>query len=266
MDILSKDKLLDLNGKTAIVTGGSLGIGYGISYRLAEAGANVIVTSRNIDEVNKAVEELKQKGFQAVGVKCDVAIESDVKNLVTESLKSFGSIDILVNNAGMYPFVPLAQLTSDVFDKVIATNLRGVFLTIKYISEQMIKQGKGGKIINITSIDALHPSMIGLSHYDASKHGVWGFTKNVALELAKDKIWVNAVAPGGVMTHGVAVGQAQGKPVTVERNPEPPKMEIAMGRMGVPDDIGKVVLFLASDMSSYMTGSQIVVDGGYLLK
>ena len=266
MEILSKDKLLDLKGKTAIVTGGSLGIGYGISYRLAEAGANVVITSRNIEEVNKAVEELKQKGFKAVGMKTDVSVEEEVKNLVAETIKNFGSVDILVNNAGMYPFVPLAQLTSEVFDKVIATNLRGVFLTIKYVSEQMIKQGKGGKIINITSIDALHPSAIGLSHYDASKHGVWGFTKNVALELAKDKIWVNAVAPGGVMTHGVAVGQSQGKPVVVERNPEPPKMEIAMGRMGVPDDIGKVVLFLTSDMASYMTGSQIVVDGGYLLK
>ncbi|MEK9169359.1 MAG: SDR family NAD(P)-dependent oxidoreductase, partial [Patescibacteria group bacterium] len=257
---------LDLKGKTAVVTGGSLGIGYGVSYRLAEAGANVVVTSRNIEEVNKAVEELKQKGFKAVGVKTDVSLEEDVKNLVIESIKSFGSVDILVNNAGIYPFVPLAQLTSEVFDKVIATNLRGVFLTTKYISEQMIKQGKGGKIINITSIDALHPSAIGLAHYDASKHGVWGFTKNVALELAKNKIWVNAVAPGGVMTPGVATMQSQGKAVIVERNPDPPKMEIAMGRMGVPDDIGKVVLFLASEMSSYMTGSQIVVDGGYLLK
>jgi len=266
MEILSKDKLLNLSGKTAIVTGGSLGIGYGISYRLAEAGANVVITSRNIKEVNKAVEELKQKGFKAAGVKTDVAVEEEVKNLVLETIKNFGSVDILVNNAGMFPFVPLAQLTSEIFDKVIATNLRGVFLCTKYVSEQMIKQGKGGKIINITSIDALHPSMVGLSHYDASKHGVWGFTKNVALELAKNNIWVNAVAPGGVMTHGVAVAQSQGKPVELPRNPDPPKMEVAMGRMGVPDDIGKVVLFLASDMASYMTGSQIVVDGGYLLK
>jgi len=266
MELLPKDKLLNLSGKTAIVTGGSLGIGYGISYRLAEAGANVVVTSRNFEEVSKTVEELKQKGFKAFGVKCDVSIEEDVKNLVSESVKVFGSIEILVNNAGVFPFAPLATLTSELFDMVIATNLRGVFLTVKYISEQMIKQGKGGKIINITSIDALHPSMAGLAHYDASKHGVWGFTKNVALELAKNNIWVNAVAPGGVMTHGVAVMQSQGKPVTVERNPEAPKMEVAMGRMGVPDDIGKAVLFLASEMSSYMTGSQIVVDGGYLLK
>jgi 2-dehydro-3-deoxy-D-gluconate 5-dehydrogenase len=273
MEIISKDKLLDLSGKTAIVTGGSLGIGYGISYRLAEAGANVVIAGRNLEEARKAAEELKQKGYHAAAVKTDVLVEEEVKNLVKETTKLFGSIDILVNNAGMYPNVPLSQLTSDIFDKVIATNLRGVFLCVKYVSEQMIKQGKGGKIINITSIDALHPSMIGLSHYDASKHGVWGFTKNVALELAKNNIWVNAVAPGGVMTPGVVVAQSQGKPsdsegkpVSLDRNPEPPKMDIAMGRMGVPDDIGKAVLFLASDMASYMTGSQIVVDGGYLLK
>jgi len=109
MEILPKDKLLNLSGKTAIVTGGSLGIGYGISYRLAEAGANVVVTSRNFEEVSKTVEELKQKGFKAFGVKCDVSIEEDVKNLVSESVKVFGSIEILVNNAGVFPFAPLAQ-------------------------------------------------------------------------------------------------------------------------------------------------------------
>ena len=266
MDIISKDKLLDLAGKTAIVTGGSLGIGYGISYRLAEAGANVVITSRNTEEVNKAVSELKQKGFKVEGVKTDVSKEEEVKNLVAETIKLFGGVDILVNNAGIFPFITVSQMKTEQFDQVIATNLRGVFLTTKYVGEAMIKQGRGGKIINITSIDAIHPSMVGLAHYDASKHGAWGFTKNVALELAPHKIWVNAVAPGGVMTHGVAAMQSQGKPVTIDRNPEPPKMEVAMGRMGVPDDIGKVVLFLASNMSSYMTGSQIVVDGGYLLK
>lgn len=266
MNIIPKDKLLDLSGKTAIVTGGSIGIGYGISYRLAEAGANVVITSKNIEEVNKAVDELKQKGFKASGIKTDVSQEEDVKNLIIETIRLYGGIDILVNNAGIFPFITVSQMKTEQFDQVIAVNLKGVFLCTKYVAEQMIKQGKGGRIINITSIDAIHPSMVGLAHYDASKHGVWGFTKNVALELSKNSIWVNAVAPGGIMTHGVAVAQSQGKPVELPRNPEPPKMEVAMGRMGVPDDIGKVVLFLASDMASYMTGSQIVVDGGYLLK
>ena len=162
--------------------------------------------------------------------------------------------------------IPLATITSAQFDAVIATNLRGVFLMTKYVSDQMKKQGRGGKIIDTTSIDALHPSMVGLAPYDASKHGVWGFVKNVALELSKDHIWVNAVAPGGIMTPGVASMQSVGKQTTTERFPDPPAMDVPLGRMGVPDDIAKVVLFLASDMSGYMTGTQIVVDGGYLLK
>jgi len=266
MELITKDKLLDLKGKTAVVTGGSMGIGYGISYRLSEAGANVLIASRNLEEGNKAVEEIKKKGFSAAAISVDVSKEEDVKKMVGEAIKLFGSVDILVNNAGIFPFMTVSQIKTEMFDQVIAVNLKGTFLCTKYIAEQMIKQGRGGRIINITSIDALHPSMIGLAHYDASKHGVWGFTKNVALELAPHKIYVNAVAPGGVMTHGVATAQSQGKPVAVDRNPEPTQMDVPLGRMGVPDDIGKAVLFLASDMSSYMTGSQIVVDGGYLLK
>ena len=133
----------------------------------------------------------------------------------------------------------------------------------------MIKQGKGGKIINITSIDAIHPSMVGLAHYDASKHGVWGFTKNVALELAPHGITVNAIAPGGVATPGVAKmqsGAAQPADATAAKAASDAFMAtIPMHRMGEPDDIGKVALFLASDMSSYMTGSQVIVDGGALI-
>ena len=188
--------------------------------------------------------------------------------MVAETVAAFGSVDILVNNAGIYPSIPVSQMTATDFEKVISINLKGVFLTTKYVSEQMIKQGKGGRIINITSVDALHPSSVGLAHYDASKHGVWGFTKNVALELAPHKIWVNAIAPGGILTPGVEKLQ---KSMPVLQGVDMKKMleaflsKIPMRRMGEIDDIGKVALFLASDMSSYMTGSQIVVDGGVLL-
>jgi len=266
MNITPNSQLLTLQGKTAIVTGGSIGIGYSISYRLAEAGANVVIASRNVVEAQKAVDEITTAGYSARVVQTDVSNEDNIKNLISKTLEFFGSIDILVNNAGVFPYATLSDLTPELFDSTIAINLKGLYLSVKYVSEQMIKQGKGGKIINITSIDAIHPSMIGLSHYDASKHGAWGFTKNVALELAKHSIAVNAVAPGGVMTPGVAHMQNPGQAVELERNPEPPKMDVPMGRMGVPDDIGKVVLFLSSEMSNYMTGSQIVVDGGYLLK
>jgi len=267
MNIQTHADLLNLAGKTAIVTGGSVGIGFGIAYRLAEAGAAVVIAGRRLDEAQKTADELTQKGWKALAVATDVGNEQDVKSLVDKTVTQFGSVNILVNNAGIFPMAPLATMTSAQFDSVIATNLRGVFLTTKYVSEQMKKQGNGGRIINTTSIDALHPSMIGLAHYDASKHGVWGFTKNVALELAKDHISVNAVAPGGIMTPGVAAMQSGGKQVAaIERFPAPPPMDVPLGRMGVPDDIAKVVLFLASDMAAYMTGIQIVVDGGYLLK
>lgn len=267
MDVITKDKLLDLTGKTAIVTGGAIGIGFGIAYRLAEAGARVVIANRTQEDGQKAVESLKAKGWSAAFVTTDVSSEGDVKKLIAETVSLFGGVDILVNNAGIYPSIPVMNMTSTDFDKVIGINLRGVFLCVKYVAEQMVKQQKGGKIINVTSIDALHPSMVGLAHYDASKHGVWGFTKNVALELAPHKIWVNAIAPGGIITPGVSKlqGGAPDPTIDMAKVMEAFLAKIPMHRMGESDEIGKVALFLASDMSSYMTGSQIVVDGGALL-
>lgn len=223
-----------------------------------------MIADRSPEDAEKAVNDLTAKGFKVKSITTDVSSEEDIKKLVAGTVEAFGSVDILVNNAGIYPNHPLAQMTLEDFEKVIEVNLDGVFLTTKYVSEQMIKQGEGGKIINISSIDALHPSMIGLSAYDASKHGVWGFTKNTALELAQHKIWVNAIAPGGIITPGVAkategAGKIDPKIMEAFMN------KIPMHRMGEPDEIGKVTLFLASEMSSYMTGSQIVVDGGVLL-
>lgn len=268
MDLLPNNSLLNLSGKTAIVTGGALGIGLGITSRLAEAGALVMIADLSEEDSAKAVNDLSAKGYKIKACKTDVSKEEDVKNLVEQTVKEFGSVDILVNNAGIYPNIPVAKMTFADFDKILAVNLEGVFLTTKYCSEAMIAQGKGGKIINVTSIDALHPSMVGLSAYDASKHGLWGFTKNSALELSQHKIWVNAIAPGGIATPGVAKLQAA-VPATpgvdMTKMIEAFMAKIPMHKMGEPDDIGKVALFLASDMSSYMTGSQIVVDGGALL-
>lgn len=260
--------LMDLSGKTAIVTGGAMGIGYGISYRLAEAGAKVIIADMNPEVAEKTAAELSQKGWTVSAVTTNVADEASVKNLIAAAVTTYGSVDILVNNAGIYPNIPVMQMQLVDFDKILSVNLKGIFLTTKYSSEQMISQGKGGSIINITSIDALHPSMIGLAAYDASKHGAWGFTKNSALELAPHKIYVNAVAPGGITTPGATPAKMSGDAsaaAAMTKAVEGFLASIPMHRMGVPDDIGKVVLFLASGLSSYMTGSQIVVDGGYLL-
>lgn len=253
------EKLLDLSGKTAIITG-AVGIGFGIAYRLAEAGANVMVASLGEEETTETANKLKGNGWKATAIQVDVAIQEDVKRMVERTIQTYGSIEILVNNAGIYPSISVMKMTLADFEKVLAVNLKSVFLCTKYAAEQMIKQGNGGRIINITSIDALHPSSVGLAHYDASKHGVWGFTKNVALELAPHKIWVNAIAPGGVLTPGVEKLQKSNKNLL-----ESFLSKIPMHRLGDTDEIGKVALFLASDMSSYMTGSQIVVDGGTLL-
>ncbi len=267
MELTPKSKLIDLTGKTAIVTG-AVGIGYGIAYRLAEAGASVMIASRNEAEAKESAAKLAALGFKVNAVKTDVSSEEDVKHMVLETVSTYGSLDILVNNAGIYPTMPVMQMSLEDFDKVLSINLKGVFLCTKYASEQMIKQGRGGKIINITSIDALHPSSIGLAHYDASKHGVWGFTKNASLELAPHKIWINAIAPGGILTPGVqkmqsAIPMPEG--VDMEKVLDSFLQKIPMHRLGEPDDIGKVALFLASELSSYMTGSQVVVDGGVLL-
>ena len=261
------DQIIRISGKTAIVTGGARGIGFGIASRLVEAGANVAVADLNLAQASQATSTLSQKGWNSKAIAVNVANEEDVIKMVNETVSIFGSIDILVNNAGIFPSVPIANMTAADFDKVISVNLKGVFLCTKYASAQMIKQGMGGRIINITSIDALHPSSVGLAHYDASKHGVWGFTKNSALELAPHKIWVNAIAPGGIATPGVEEVQRSvpAPGVDMSKMVEAFLAKIPMHRMGEPDEIGKVALFLASDMASYMTGSQIVVDGGALL-
>ena len=256
----SIDELLDLTGKTAVVTGGAMGIGLAIATRLHEAGANLVVADKAAGRAVEAADALEERREgSALAYAIDVADGPSVQRLVHKTVEHFEKLDVLVNNAGIFPFVPLAQMSEDDFMQVIDVNLRGVFLCTKFAAEQMIAQGGGGKIVNVTSIDAIHPSMVGLAHYDASKHGVWGFTKNVALELAPHGISVNAIAPGGVLTPGVKA--AQGDAVDVEAMAQ----AVPMGRFADPDEIGRVALFLASDLSSYMTGSQVVVDGGMLL-
>jgi 2-deoxy-D-gluconate 3-dehydrogenase len=179
---------------------------------------------------------------------------------VSATVECFGALDILVNNAGIYPFAPFLDRDADLFEHVLRVNLISVFTSMQVAARQMIAQGHGGKIINVSSIDALHPSMVGLAHYDASKHGVWGLTKNVALELAEHGISVNALAPGAIATPGSGSGAVD--PATMLET----EARIPQHRMGTPDDMGRVALFLASGLSSYLTGSQVVADGGMLLR
>ena len=251
--------LISLNGKVAAVTGGGRGIGRSVALRLAEAGAAVAVADMDGDLAMAVTEEIRAAGGTAEAAPCDVSVESDVRSLVRACSDQMGGIDVLVNNAGIFPTCPVLEMETADFDRVLSVNLRGVFLCTREAALVMVEQGRGGAIITVTSVDALRPSMVGLAHYDASKHGAWGFTKNVALELAPHGIRVNAVAPGGVLTPGVEE-MGGGSSDAVEAF----SARIPMRRMGDPDEIARAVLFLASPMAAYMTGAQVVVDGGVL--
>ena len=247
--------LIDLSGKCAVVTGAAMGIGLGIARRLHEAGAAVVIADLDETDASSAAAELKgRRPDSAAAIRADVSAAADVQATFALAEDRFGGADIVVNNAGIFPMAVLDDLDEALFRRVINVNLVGLYLCTRAAAAAMT--GRGGCIINVTSIDALHPSMAGLAHYDASKHGAWGFTKNVALELAARGIRVNAVAPGGVETPGVG---------DISANLEAFEAMIPMGRMGQPDDIARAVLFLASDLASYVTGAQLVVDGGRLL-
>lgn len=261
------DELFDFSGKTVVVTGGAMGIGYGIVKRFAEAGANTVIADINEEVGERKTEEIRKVyNTQSLFIRTDVSSEENVANLVQKTVKKFNRIDVFINNAGIFPASPVLEMALDFWEKIQAVNLRGVFLCCREAAKIMIKNG-GGNIINIASIDALHPSMVGLAAYDASKHGVWGFTKNFALEVAKQGIRVNAIAPGGVATEGVeamtggAVKAGAGQKEMIKEF----AAKIPLGRFAQPDEIATVALFLASDTSSYMTGEMIVVDGGTLL-
>ncbi|MFZ2167487.1 MAG: SDR family NAD(P)-dependent oxidoreductase [Minisyncoccia bacterium] len=256
-------ELIDLKGKVAIVTGGAVGIGYAIATRLAEAGASVLIANLDAEKSAAAAALLVDRGLNVSSVAADVSDEAQVEAMIAKAVSEFGGVDILVNNAGIYPQKLVMDSTREDFEKIVHTNLLGAFFAAKASAKQMIAQKRGGKIINITSIDAIKPLSAGFAFYDASKHGLWGFTQSLALELAPHKIWVNAIAPGVVATPGNNFGESD--------NPEEQKFmdaflaKIPMHRMADADEVGKVALFLASDLSSYMTGSQVVVDGGTLL-
>ncbi len=259
------NKLLDLSGKVAMVTGAAMGIGYGIALRLSEAGAAVAIADVNQAAAEAAAAKLKSLGRKAIALGCDVSQEAEVARAVQATVAAFGRLDILVNNAGIFPFKPVLEMEESQWRRVHDINLKGLFLCSREGAKQMIAQGGGGRIINIASVDAFHPSGIGLAHYDASKGGVVMFTKSLALELGKHGITVNGIAPGSIATEGAAAATAGMAPGALEAMAAAFAQRIPLGRTGVPDDIATVSLFLASDMARYMTGDTVVVDGGYLV-
>jgi 2-deoxy-D-gluconate 3-dehydrogenase len=258
-------KLTSLYEKTAVITGGARGIGFAITRRLIEAGAVVFIADTDSVEAENALVQFESENIQAHYVMCDVTVETEVKKMVNNTLKKTGSIDILINNAGTYPRKFLEEMTGEDFQRVVSVNLTGTFLCSRYVAEAMISRGKGGCIINIASIEALHPSSTGMSAYDASKGGVLMLTKSMARELGKHDIRVNAIAPGAMKTRGMLSQTSPSGDRSQLKELKSFLGRIVLGRLGDADDIARTALFLASDMAEYITGEMIVVDGGYLV-
>jgi 3-oxoacyl-[acyl-carrier protein] reductase len=247
---------MNLEGKAALVTGASRGIGREIALELARQGANVAVNfSGSEAKANEVVDEIKALGREAFAVKCDVSNADAVAEMVKGTIDNFGKLDILVNNAGITRDNLLMRMKEEEWDDVININLKGVFLCTKAVTRQMMKQ-RVGRIINIASIVGVSGNP-GQANYVAAKAGVIGLTKTTAKELASRNITVNAIAPGFITTD------------MTDKLPEEVKADmlkqIPLARLGEPKDIAKMTAFLASDDSAYMTGQTLHIDGGMVM-
>jgi NAD(P)-dependent dehydrogenase (short-subunit alcohol dehydrogenase family) len=245
-----------LQGKTALVTGASSGIGRASALIFAREGAKVLVADVTEDQGNETVKQIKAAGGEATFARCDVSKATEVEALVASAVKQFGRLDCAYNNAGISGKIArTADETEDGFDRIMAINLRGVWLCLKYEILQMLKQETGGAIVNTASAAGLVGSH-GMAAYTASKHGVVGLTKSAALEYARHNIRVNAVCPGVIdtpMVGGLAGSHPRLRDILVSTEP--------VGRIGQPSEIGQAVAWLLSDYASFVTGCAMPVDG-----
>ena len=247
---------MQLTGKTAIVTGGSRGIGRAAALTLAEAGADVaVIYAGNTAAAEETVRLIEEKGRKGLAIQCDVADEAAVTAMVKDVKKELGRIDILVNNAGITRDGLLMIMKEDDWQAVLDTNLTGAFHCTKAVTRLMMKQ-RSGSIINITSVVG-ETGNAGQANYAAAKAGLIGFTKSVAKELASRNIRCNAIAPGCIETDMTAVLGEDTVDAMIKTIP--------MGRVAQPEEVAKAVLFLASDVASYITGQTLNVDGGMVM-
>ena len=246
-----------LEGKTALVTGATSGIGRAAAITLAGAGAKVVASGRRAELGESLVAEIAERGDTAHFMQCDVTDEAQVKALVDETTGKFGSLDIAVNNAGVEGETgPLVDQSTENYDFIMNANVKGVFFSLKHEIAWMVENGKPGSIINMSSV-AGQIGFPGASVYVASKHAVNGLTRTAALEVAQQGIRVNAIAPGAVQTDMIdrfSGGSEEGKEMLKSMHP--------VGRIGTPGEIAESVLFLAGDGSSFVTGQVLPVDGG----
>jgi 3-oxoacyl-[acyl-carrier protein] reductase len=248
--------MINLTGKSAIVTGGARGIGKATCLKLASFGASIVVADMNPDTTKATAEELKSKGFKAIAFVGNVSVEEDAVKLIEACKTEFGSVDILVNNAGITRDTLLMRMKKEQWDAVINVNLTGTYLVTQAAIKVMMKQENGGSIINLSSISGENGN-IGQTNYSASKAGVIGFTKAVALELASRKVRCNAIAPGFIATE-----MTEAIPENIK---EGMIKAIPLKRAGLPEDIANGIAFLASDMAAFITGHVLDINGGGFL-
>lgn len=245
----------ELENKVALVTGGSAGIGRATALAFARKGAKVVVASRRTKESEETVRLIKEAGSEGIFVQTDVTKAPEVENLVRQTVAAFGRLDYAFNNAGTEGVLkPCIEQTEEEYDLTIDTNIKGVWLSMKYEIPQMLKQG-GGAIVNTSSLLGLR-GMSNVAIYCASKHGVIGLTKATALEHARDGIRINVVCPGAVETDMInrIFSDAEGKAAMNEQYP--------LGRIALPEEVANTVVWLCSDGASFITGQSISVDGG----
>jgi len=244
-----------LQDQVAIVTGGGTGIGRVIAREMAKIGAHIVVASRNPEHVNPAAEEIQQLGRQGLAVVVDVRVPEQVDAMVEAAMDKFGRIDILVNNHGALFQCAVEDLSPGGWNAIIGINLTGVFLCSRAVGKVMIQQQRG-KIVNIVSIAGLHGSPM-TAPYGAAKAGVINFTKSLAMEWSKHNIYVNAVAPGPILTES-GRDLLWASPELQEKV----RQQVPLKRYGEPEEVANAVIFLASEASSYITGETLYVDGG----